>query len=938
METAESSEQARSRDFNQVRIGNEYVTWVIAENGTNLHFIDGITGRDYCAHVSGNTFARVKRKGVEFVASKLTCDGGRLTIHFGGSGVVATVDVRGEERYMVLRVASVVGEGVEEFTFLDLQLTTGGHAQDPFAGCVLALNLKTDVPELHGSSRRLRAKAYARFGFAGAAAAVIGCPGNMMREAMKEVVNSQLELPRSPIGGPFALDHGPNRGSYLFNFGDLSESRVEDWIHLARSIGITQIDFHGGKSFRFGDCRPDPDTYPRGFASMRQVTDRLHSAGILAGLHTYAFFIDKRCPWVTPVPDPRLAKDATFTLAEEISAETRVVPVVESTAAMSNVTGFFVRNSVTLQIDDELITYQNVSKEVPCAFTGCVRGACGTLPAAHSKGAKVHHLKECFGLFVPDGESSLFSEVAARTAQAFNEGGFDMIYLDALDGEDVVGGAENGWHYGSKFVFEVFGRLRKPAIMEMSTFHHHLWYVRSRMGAWDHPTRSHKKFIDIHVQANQANQRTFLPGHLGWWAFKTWSGPQGEPTYPDDVEYLCCKCIGTDVGLSVMAIDPGKIGEAPALERLASVVRAYEEVRLSGQVPEAVKARLRMPGKEFTLTKERNGRWAFAPVQYWRHKVEGLEDGSDAWTVFNRFGKQPARLRIEALMGVGPYDGRDRIILADFGDPSVFEEESEQGVTVGLTKRSEKRRAWVASGIYRAENGRRGRRGAWARIRRTFSPPLDLSGHEGMGAWVYGDGRGEVLNFQLRSPSHLVAGIGEHYVVVDFKGWRYFELVEPEGHRYADYRWPYGDPYSIYRESADFRQIESLSIWYNDLPRGRVECRLGPVHALPLAKIGLRNPSITIGKRKIVFPVQIESGSYLEFASVDDCRLYGPKGGLLDEVTPAGGIPTLKWGLNKLRFSCEIAACVKPRACVTTIAQGNPLGTFGAPYCVQPHG
>ena len=43
--------------------------------------------------------------------------------------------------------------------------------------------------------------------------------------------------------------------------------------------------------------------------------------------------------------------------------------------------------------------------------------------------------------------------------------------------------------------------------MEMSTFHHHLWCVRSRYCAWDHPNRSHKRFIDLHIAENE-NSRT----------------------------------------------------------------------------------------------------------------------------------------------------------------------------------------------------------------------------------------------------------------------------------------------------------------------------------------------------------------------------------------------------------------------------------------------
>ena len=334
---------------------------------------------------------------------------------------------------------------------------------------------------------------------------------------MQDAVSQAGELPHSTIGGPWAMDAAINQGSYLFNFGGLSEETADEWIALARQLGINQIDFHGGSSFRFGDCFPNPETYPKGRASLKAAIDRLHEAGISAGLHTYAFFIDKKCPWVTPVPDPRLAKDASFTLASAVTEDATRIPVRESTAEMSTTTGFFIRNSVTLHIGDELIAYSGIEREPPYAFTGCQRGAYGTQAAAHDAGESAGHLKECFGLFVPEAESTLLAEVAAKTAGAFNECGFDMIYLDALDGEDILGGPENSWHYGSKFVFELFNRLDKSALMEMSTFHHHLWYVRSRMGAWDHPSRGHKKYIDIHCQANDALRRMFLPGHLGWW-------------------------------------------------------------------------------------------------------------------------------------------------------------------------------------------------------------------------------------------------------------------------------------------------------------------------------------------------------------------------------------------------------------------------------------
>jgi hypothetical protein len=908
-------------------IKNDCAEYAVSAEGGSLRFTDRRAGVNYCDAKTKTPFARVKKGGKEFGATAAAYEGGVMTARFGEAGVTAAIKVTAKGRYFIFEVKDVQGDGVEEFTFVDVPLTLKGKADEPFAACALALNLQTNVRELPGPNSRLRASCYPRFGFAGAKVALIGCPQKSLRAVMKEVVSAAPELPRTRIGGPWALDSANNYGSYLFNSGDMSEEKVDDWIRLAQSLGITQIDFHGGQSFRFGDCHPNPKTYPRGRASFKAVIDKLHKAGILAGLHTYAFFMAKNCPWVTPVPDPRLGKDATFTLAAPLTAEATTVPVEETTEKMSNVTGFFVRNSVTLQIDDELITYSDVSREPPYGFTKCKRGAHGTRVAAHAKGAKVHHLRECFGLFVPDGDSTLLTEVAAKTAEMFNECGFDMIYLDALDGEDAIAGRENGWHYGSKFTWEICKRLKRPAIMEMSTFHHHLWFVRARMGAWDHPTRSHKKFVDIHVAGNESCRRMFLPAHLGWWAFKTWTGPQGEPTFADDIEYLCAKALANDCGLSVMGITPQNAPKTPALPRLASIVKRYEELRRSNRVPELVKEKLRVPGEEFTLVEQAKGKPQFRHVQYDKHKVLGLDGWSNEWKMTNKFGRQPLQLRIEALMSAGPYDAPGNITLADFADTSGFAKRAPNAaIAAKLEPSSQCVKVGNASGCYTATSKMTTRQGAWSSVGKVFTTPANLAGHEALGVWVHGDGKGEVLNLQLKSPAHLSHADGDHYIIVDFTGWRYFELVEPEGERHADYVWPYGGIYSIYRESIRPSSVESLNLYFNNLPsKDTVTCYLGPIRAVPTVKAKLRNPTVTLGGKTITFPVEIESGQYLEFRSPSDCKLYGPTGEVLGDVTPQGDAPPLAPGDNQLKFTCEPPAGLNPRAHVSVISHGEVL-------------
>jgi len=916
------AEAAQERD---IVFENERLTYSIGTDGRNHRFTDRRARTNYAE--TNSPCAIVKRGPKTFPVSSAIFRKPLLTLSFNETGVEAVIRVTVNRAYLLFEVVSLKGTNVDELVFANVPLALRGSANEPFAACALALNLQTLVRELPQPTSRLEASCFPRFGFVGAQVALIGSAPADLRRIMQEVVTRAPDLPKSRLGGPWAWDAPAARGSYLFDFGNLNEETATNWIELVQSLGFTQIDFHGGRSFRFGDCRVNPEVFPRGREGFKAALDKLHAAGIFAGLHTYAFFIDKKTDWVTPVPDRRLASDKSFKLSEDLNTDSATVSVVEPTDAVSAITGFFIRNSVTLRVDDELIIYGGVTKVAPYAFTNCKRGAYGTRVAEHSRGARVDHLKECFGLFVPDPETTLLAEVAQRNADFFNECGFDMIYLDALDGEDILGGAEYGWHYGSQFVFELAKRLKRPALMEMSTFHHHLWYVRSRGGAWDHPRRAEKQFIDLHLSANETYQKMFLPANLGWWAVKNWTGAQEERTFPDDIEYLCGKALGTGSGLSLMGIDPKN---SSGMSRLANIFKRYKDLRKSSKVPTSLKEKLREPGAEFHLVELPGGGWQFLPARYDQHKVEAIDGQSNQWKLQNRFARQPVKLRIEALMSAGPYDATNNLVLADAESASLFTNRaSAPGVTSELNSVTDLVKSGSASLRFSATNGSSSARGAWTKVERSFEPPLKLAGREGLGLWVHGDAQGEILNVQLRCPEHVVAGIGDHYIAVDFTGWRYFELVEPESKRWALYKWPYGDPYSIYRESVNFSQVSSISLWLNNVPTGRnVTCYLSPVKALPLLKTVLRKPTVTLAGKTILFPTEeLESGTYLESEGQQECKLYGPKGTLITELKIE--TPAIEAGENSMMFSCEPSEGINPRANVTVITYGPVLNASG---------
>ncbi|HOJ75485.1 MAG TPA: hypothetical protein PL151_18290 [Phycisphaerae bacterium] len=923
---------------------NELAQLSLNEAGEVVRLADRQSGVDYVDRSSGGKLAFATIEGKSHPVTRAQAlDEGRIRLTFGETGATAEMRIMAAKRYFVLELLSASAEKATSIDLINLPLTLKGVPEEPMAACALALNLQTNVFALPQAASRLQATAYAKLGYAGAKVAILLCPQAQLRDVMKEVVAAADELPQTRIGGPWALDAPDNRGSYILECtGKVGEAEIDRWIRMLRELGISQLDFHCGQSFRFGDYTPNPEVFPRGMDSVRAVTGKLHDAGMLAGFHTYAFFIAKNSPFVTPVPNPGLAHERTFTLAEALPADATVVPVRESTADVSAVTGFFVPNSATLRIGDELIIFKGCNKQAPFGFVECQRGAYGTKPAAHPVGAKVQHLKEMFGLFVPDPDSQLFLDVIDRTATVYNDGGFDMIYLDALDGSYVLGGHEWAWYYGSKFVFELAKRLKKPALFEMSTFHHHLWYVRSRMGAWDCPARGPKPFIEMHRVVNRNCRNMFLPPHLGWWAIFDWDGIQPERTTSDVIEYLGCKCIADGCGLSFpVGFTPDAYDRSPTIRRLGKIVRAYEDLRRTNAVPESVRQRLGTPGEEFTLCMptepgSASDRPVFRPVRYDKHKLTEIAPDGNTWTVTNRFGAQSARLRIEALLSAADYNARESVVIEDFASTAAFDQrQAAEGVSLQVEEVND----W-GRGVVRLVSTRAGESGGtWAMAGRKHAPLLNLA-NKGLGFWVHGDGRGQLLNVQVKSPLHAYGGVCDRYVKIDFEGWRYIELIEPESDGILERGWPYMPPmaewpkhgsglitfaYPAFHIHVMYDQIESVNLWCGELPVGRSVCQLSPIKAIPLRPCTLRNPSVTIGGRTITFPVELKSGQYLEFTSLDDCKVFGPKGEELATVKPAGDVPELAPGENRIAFRTQRDDGPRPRAMVTVISQGDPL-------------
>ncbi len=940
-----------------VRLECDSFYYEIDRGGRNLAFVDKAEGCDYLDRSGGSYCAVLEREGESYLPSRVELDGSLLRVDFDRGGVV--IEVKQRKSYLVFEVVEVTGSA-DGLTFLNVPLKLEALPEESFATCALSLNLHTRVDKLPALQSELSARCFRRFGFEGARVAVIGVPQAEMLPTIREVMkSSECEIPLSEKGGAWALDSKDGYGSYVMNFGDLTEATVEKWIESCKNLGFNQIQNHGGSPsfFKFGCLELDPKRYPDGWQSFARIVKRLKEAGISSILHTYTCYISPGSHYVTPVPHPDLDILTKFTLVADVGVDDTEIVVRESTADVVLKPDFMDTSNKKLRLGDEIIHFEGVTGEAPYKFTGCKRGFHGTVAASYKAGSSAGLMKTFWnGLYVPRAESELFVELAKRTAEVVNECGFEGVYLDAIEGLQYMWGRENYWYYGDKFVHEMMRHLERPVGLEYAGMIHSWWHYRSRYQAWDMMRRGYKRFMDTRIAAIKSGQEyqhgswggywpdierfapqrdcgIHLPLQLGWWRFNTWTTPQSDNMFIDDIEYICCKMLGNNAGFSVTSGGDIAVQERyPVYKEFSALIRQYEELRHAGYFDESVLAQLRQPGREFTLFRGEGERWNFKPVFYSEHKVDGGVRESLAWGVDNRYGEQPLQLRIEGLMGAAEYGDAKRKVVMDSSCVDEFVADGcAEGVELALGVAAERVPATGerAVALQARNSGRVGQAESWGVVVRRLEPGLNLGKNQAMGLWVKGDGSGALVDIRLYTRAlYFDERKCSYFVKLDFEGWRYITLIEPESTRLSDYRWPIRSRYFVYDNhggTVNFGSVDEVQLWVNNLPSGRgVNCLIGPVQALPLVEKPLEKPSVVINGDEVVFPVSIGPGMYLEMFEGRGVRLYGRDSKLVQEVELAGRVPQLRRGMNQIEYRAG-SGLAGSRAKVTLKGVGEAL-------------
>lgn len=455
--------------------------------------------------------------------------------------------------------------------------------------------------------KKFAALPYDDGGVVGSKIAIFACPAKDALAHLGEIEVAE-GLAHPTIDGEWAKTVRNATSSYIsYDFG---ESTIDQAIEITQLTGLKSLR-HTSPFDTWGHFKLKPDLFPHGWDGFRACVEKARRAGIGVGVHMLSNFITPNDAYVTPKPDPRLARVGTSQIAEDIDATATDIPVVDAS--------WFEQKTTlnTVVIGEELIQYEGVSREAPRRLLQCKRGAFGTQAGAHRRGEVAGKLADHpYKVFLTDAD--LAREVAENLASFGNQVHGTMIAFDGLEGNYSTGMGEYGCSLFTHTWYEALSsRLRGHVFTSASRAFHYTWHSATRYN-WGEPWWG--GFRQSQALRRFQNQiffvRNYLPPMLGWFELN------GKTTLAD-VEWLCARAAGYGAGYTmVLRYDDNSASSVKAMGPMDSKERAildaiqqWESARMSEAFPDRMKAALQDVEHEFHLKRVGPGEWDLISVK-----------------------------------------------------------------------------------------------------------------------------------------------------------------------------------------------------------------------------------------------------------------------------------------------------------------------------------
>jgi len=458
-------------------------------------------------------------------------------------------------------------------------------------------------------------------GVVGTKIALFGAPTAQLLEAIGAIEIGE-GLPHPMIDGEWGKTARSASAAYLIL--DFGEDDIDQALEWTKRAGLRYL-YHPEPFRTWGHFALRGDRFPNGREGLRRCVERAAEAGVYLGVHTLSNFITTNDPYVTPVPDPRLAKVGASQLTEAIDARATEVPVATP--------DFFAQdrnnNLHTVQIGEELIQYRAVSDGEPWQLIDCQRGAFGTTASAHATGDEVALLADhAYRVFLTD--AHLGREVATNIAELFNETGLRQISFDGLEGNQSTGMGNYGEVLFTNTWYEhLSDDIRRHYIADASRTSHFFWHIYTRMN-WGEPW--YAGFRESQTEYRLKNQpyfrRNLMPGMLGWFRMTP-------ATTIEDVEWMLARSAAFDAGYSFVTSYEALNGNG-FTDRFLAAIGLWERARMADAFSAEQKKRMEDVAREFHLEAAGPDAWQLIQIypQIFRHERGVRQPGEPLISAF----------------------------------------------------------------------------------------------------------------------------------------------------------------------------------------------------------------------------------------------------------------------------------------------------------------
>ncbi|MBQ9976533.1 MAG: bacterial Ig-like domain-containing protein [Clostridia bacterium] len=756
---------------------NENVIFSFDDEGVVTEYTYKGDGESYLG--SRSYFAILYDSVGEYLPSKLTVtkiknDDVFLTVKFETLDAELDFKITVYDEFFVFEMLEEIPEGYTQVELTPVRLASkyvSADFESSFATFSYALHyntIMTTYPSRYSSHTSLGVNTYSYTDSNGLGAryAVIGCEEEYYYDVLRfiaEFVADRDVLPLTDMGGAYAMTEEVKEIA-VQDYAILASNPSDSTIRHYLDYNVTQFDFHqGANSFLQGsmDFAASIGDTAAGFKTT--VTDRIkkiareeYGKEALMGLHTYAYYIATSNTALLSLPETvrqlEYFEDEVYTLSSALNVYQTTIPVYEDTSNYDNEISFFKCNSKYIRIDDELM-YVNGFGDNNFIVS---RGQCGTKAAVHRKGSDVYHLTGLFGMLCPQMDSQLFKDIAKYTARAYVDGGFGMIYIDALDGLNRH--TTHVTYQSGLFLTEIMkeiNRLRAldeykdldipDPIFEYSSMSTSIWNTRTRTGAMDTVCRGYKDFVAYHTKNNYNSTVTMnYTTNIGWYALinADSNGPRlVHNEYWDTVDLLGKNIIAYNMGYSYNGFSEASVANYPLHKANGDLLVKYLRLRDEGYFTTEVIEKIKDYRDEWKLI-EKDGEYGFEHRSYSELKFNQL---SDIRVASNPFDAQVPKLI--RLQGLNTDAETEYVTLIDLDETAEISN-------------------------YIGANGK-------TAYKLNIDPEISIATYPVLRVRVYGNGSGAKLSIALDAYDGSDATYS-YVIPLDFEGWREVILSECE--------------------------------------------------------------------------------------------------------------------------------------------------------------